>query len=154
MSSPENMIYKFWGGSLKYWQNAVLFVCFVYLCCHNHGSCVKLGYQGSPKTVEKWRCAAILLAQRHYTHFQIKGVYFLFSLMILLKSIGPYDCRDHGIIRRIGRLKWNLLFNVEYCIIWHNWKRNVCLWKTAREEAKLGGTTSPFHKLNSPVKTM
>ena len=28
----------------------------------------------------------ILLVQRHYTHFQIKGVYFLFSRMILLNS--------------------------------------------------------------------
>ena len=26
--------------------------------------------QGSPQTVEQSRCAAILLAQRHYTHFQ------------------------------------------------------------------------------------
>ena len=35
--------------------------------------------QGSPQTVESRHYAATLLAQHHYTHFQIKGVYFLFS---------------------------------------------------------------------------
>ena len=57
--------------------------------------------------------------------------------------------RNRGRNRGIGRLKQNLLFNVGYRRIWHNFTEMLFL--CGRERA---GHRPPPHRLSSPIKTL